>query len=878
MCKVIGDSCAIPEKPSLIFRLNDNGQGPELLRQVFLEQGWTEHDEEVHEEHEWNMWWRTSRFRTGEYENIYPWQRLNHYPKSTAITKKDALARNLKRMRCVHGGNVFNFSPLSFNLPNDYTKFVKTYGTLRQKPDGKTPLWICKPADLSRGRGIFIFRDLSELLYDFNAVIQQYVDNPLLIGGYKFDLRIYVAVTSFHPLTIYIHEEGIVRFGTEKFDLNSTKNVFAHLTNTSINKHSPGYTMYKERVGPGCKWTLSQLRHYFMANNINDRMLWRRIVNIVVLTILIQAPQVPKTDNCFELYGFDILVDENLKPWLLEVNFSPSLSSDCLADVMAKKPMLHDLLTLMNYSSQDVQRECKETHFQCPGGYCIPTYLLNNGEKDCMGGEDESIPTDNFTCPGFNEIRDLNAMQFKNLVGLMHLNLSGNLITRYLDSSFRLLSEQAALVSLKTLTMVDTDTELLASDTFQLMTELTSLDLRKNPLRYVSKDAFEGLVKLSVLRTDNARVCCDLFHQNTKIKECDAPSDELSSCDDLLTSDFFRVFLWVFSVLTVTGNAGVLIFRLCLEKEGTSLAYRALVVSLSMSDFLMGVYLAIIGLADAQFRGLYVSREPEWRESNVCKAAGFLALVSSEVSALGLCLITLDRFFVIKFPFSSVLRLTKPSAIVACGATWAVGVTLAAFPLFQADWRFYEQNGICLPLPITQRPFKGQDYAFGVFIVFNFVLFLVIGAGQAFIFYNIHSSSRATMKGERKQETVIARRLFLIVCTDFCCWFPIGLMGLLAAHGFPIPGVVNVFAAVFVLPINSALNPFLYTINTLLERRAKNVEQKRTEKTMSRLRVELRSWPSDKVEELIQFCLRTNLVPKNHKLEESGVSTFGREN
>nr|KAG5698961.1 hypothetical protein BaRGS_024882 [Batillaria attramentaria] len=138
------------------------------------------------------------------------------------------------------------------------------------------------------------------------------------------------------------------------------------------------------------------------------------------------------------------------------------------------------------------------------------------------------------------------------------------------------------------------------------------------------------------------------------------------------------------------------------------------------------------------------------------------------------------------------------------------------------------------------RSFKGQDYAFGVFIVLNFVLFLVIGAGQALIFYNIHSSAMATMKGHRKEDTVIARRLFLIVCTDFCCWFPIGLMGLLASSGIPIPGVVNVLAAVFVLPINSAINPFLYTINALLERRAKKMEQKRMEKMMSRFQDEQR--------------------------------------
>nr|KAG5693010.1 hypothetical protein BaRGS_005634 [Batillaria attramentaria] len=477
----------------------------------------------------------------------------------------------------------------------------------------------------------------------------------------------------------------------------------------------------------------------------------------------------------------------------------------------------------------------------------------------------------------FNEIHDLDAMQLERLVGLTHLNLSGNHMTPHLDTGFVLFTKRAGLANLNTLTMVDTSIELLAADIFQHITELTSLDLRENSLRHLSRDAFTGLGKLRVIRTDNPRVCCEFFHRNTPIQECDAPSDELSSCDDLLKSDFFRVSLWIFSMLTVTGNAGVLIFRLCLEKEGTSLAYRTLVVNLSMSDFLMGVYLAIIGVADAQFRGVYVSREPEWRESNTCKAAGFLALVSSEVSAFALCLITLDRFFVIKFPFSSSLRLTKLSATVACGATWAVGVTLAAFPFNQTDWAFYGQNGICLPLPITRQPFMGHDYAFRVFIVLNFVLFVVIGAGQSLIFYNIQSTAMPTMKGHRKQDTVIARRLFLIVCTDFCCWFPIGLMGLLAARGFVMPGVVNVLAAVFVLPINSALNPFLYTINALLERRAKKVERKRLEKMMGRLHAELRSWPSDKVEELVQFCLSKNLVHKKDLLQELGASTSGNE-
>ena len=343
-------------KKPLVFRINDHGQGPELVRQVFLERGWVEYDEDVQHESDWNIWWRSSGFRKSDYEQIYPWQRLNHCPKSGGITRKDCLVRHLKRMKGVHGAGVYNFTPVSFILPNDYTRYIAEHGRLKSKMDSKLLFWIFKPADMSRGRGIFIFRDISELQYDCNAVVQRYVASPLLIGGYKFDMRIYVAVPSFHPLTVYIFQEGLVRFSTEKYDLSSLNNVFSHLTNTSINKHSPQYTVDKERVGPGCKWTVTQLRYYLHQNNLDDRLLWARITNIITLTLLIQAPQVPKTCNCFELYGFDILIDENLKPWLLEVNFSPALATDCQTDVIVKKPMFHSLMDMMNYKESDAER------------------------------------------------------------------------------------------------------------------------------------------------------------------------------------------------------------------------------------------------------------------------------------------------------------------------------------------------------------------------------------------------------------------------------------------------------------------------------------------------------------------------------------------
>ena len=309
------------ERQPFVFRMNDHyGQGPELVRQVFLERGWQEYDELEQPMCDWNLWWRCSQFRVSEYDNIKRWQWLNHCPKSMLITRKDSLGRNLSRMKAVYGPAVFNFSPVSFNLPNDYTKFVADYTRLKEKHPDKTFYWICKPVDLSRGRGIFIFRDLSELQYDCSAVIQQYITNPLLISGYKFDLRLYVLIPSFHPLTIYVYQEGLARFSTQKYDLDCLDNNYAHLTNTSINKHSPTYTEEKERVGAGCKWTLMQLRHYFHQVGIDDTIIWARIINIIILTVALQAHQVRMVDHTFELYGFDIIIDENLKPWLLEVN------------------------------------------------------------------------------------------------------------------------------------------------------------------------------------------------------------------------------------------------------------------------------------------------------------------------------------------------------------------------------------------------------------------------------------------------------------------------------------------------------------------------------------------------------------------------------
>jgi tubulin polyglutamylase TTLL2 len=246
-------------------------------------------------------------------------------------------------MRAVYG-SIYNFIPQTFLLPNEYPKFVQQF----TKHDDR-PVWICKPNDLSRGRKIFIFRDLTDLVYDTPVVVQRYIEQPLLIGQFKWDLRVYVLITSFHPLTVYIYREGLARFSTERYDLANLENKFAHLTNSSINKLSPHLYSDKKVIGSGSKWTFEQLNSYLQGSGIDIQTIWRKIEQIVILSLLPLTPQVPDISCCFELLGYDVILDQSLKPWLLEVNASPALAVECDIDVSVKSALLSDMVELLQF-------------------------------------------------------------------------------------------------------------------------------------------------------------------------------------------------------------------------------------------------------------------------------------------------------------------------------------------------------------------------------------------------------------------------------------------------------------------------------------------------------------------------------------------------
>ena len=114
--------------------------------------------------------------------------------------------------------------------------------------------------------------------------------------------------------------------------------MFSHLTNSSINKYAA--TNVSDGQGSGLKWSFSQLKSYFCSQGYDYDMMWAQIELIIQLTCINLCPLVPDLKCCMEILGFDIMLDEKLKPWLLEVNSSPAMSMETDIDHLVKPALI----------------------------------------------------------------------------------------------------------------------------------------------------------------------------------------------------------------------------------------------------------------------------------------------------------------------------------------------------------------------------------------------------------------------------------------------------------------------------------------------------------------------------------------------------------
>ncbi|NXR93963.1 TTLL4 polyglutamylase, partial [Hypocryptadius cinnamomeus] len=308
-------------------------------------------------------------------------QKLNHFPGSFQIGRKDRLWRNLLKMQARCGKKEFNFFPQSFILPQDIKLLRKAWeeGASRQK-------WIVKPPASARGIGIQVIHKWSQLPKRRPLLVQRYLHKPYLIGGRKFDLRIYVYVTCYDPLRVYLFKDGLVRFASCKYSssMESLSNKFMHLTNYSVNKKNTEYKSNSDETAcQGHKWALKALWSYLAQKGVNSEAIWEKIKDIVIKTIIASEPYVNSLVKmyvrrpycCHELFGFDIMLDENLKPWILEVNISPSLHSNSPLDVSIKGQMIRDLLNLAGFVLPSMDSVASRTQTRSGSTYSLGSAL-----------------------------------------------------------------------------------------------------------------------------------------------------------------------------------------------------------------------------------------------------------------------------------------------------------------------------------------------------------------------------------------------------------------------------------------------------------------------------------------------------------------------
>ncbi|XP_055870346.1 G-protein coupled receptor GRL101-like [Biomphalaria glabrata] len=330
--------------------------------------------------------------------------------------------------------------------------------------------------------------------------------------------------------------------------------------------------------------------------------------------------------------------------------------------------------------------------------------------------------------------------------------------------------------------------------------------------------------------TSDYRLCCpQVLNSNISSDKCHGPVDVISSCENLVGDVFKRFIIWIVGLVTIVGNGIVLAYRLVWNRKIFRNAYEIYVTGLAFSDFLMGIYLMIISSVDIYYQDVYVLEETHWRNGILCQVSGFLSTLSSETSTFFICLITLDRYLSITYPFGE-YRLSKVWTLALFTLAWLIGIVLAAVPIVVSTWEIYSSNSLCLALPFSFDHFRGWEFSFVVYVGVNFVLFLLIAFGQVAIFVNIYrrKQSMFCLKNHRKrrlQDLAVAKKLAFVAMSDFLCWFPIGVIGFFSMTGHTFDRDVYAWFAVFVLPINSALNPIIYTIPAIYARCKRNGEQ-----------------------------------------------------
>jgi hypothetical protein len=321
---------------------------------------------------------------------------------------------------------------------------------------------------------------------------------------------------------------------------------------------------------------------------------------------------------------------------------------------------------------------------------------------------------------------------------------------------------------------------------------------------------------------DHFTLCCYAKQNNPGVSCFSKVQNGLSSCDELLKNPVLKYSIWILGLMALFGNVIVIIVWRSISKDNNRVS-SFLLINLAVADFLMGVYMLLIAYKDRVWNGIYFKHDISWRASDLCIFAGVISTASGEVSVLTLTVITLERLVCIVFPFKfQRWSMKKASAIMF--VVWILGLCISLVPLtndayfydYENNVHFFGRSAVCLPFQLSSDRPAGWEYSVFVFLVLNGVSFFFMLVAYVLMYRTIVRSANAVRSTRVNQNSAIAKRMMFIILTDFLCWFPVIIISILALTENLYDPSKQVYAwiAVFVLPINSSINPLLYTFST----------------------------------------------------------------
>jgi hypothetical protein len=317
---------------------------------------WTAGDAE-----NWDACWYTGMPRPAAFSQRRPGAWVNHIPGNNCLTIKSALARTLAIARARQIAEAgpdsdtarrVDFVPETFPLPDAYHSLQAAAAA---EPAQR---WILKPRNSSRGRGISILPDAALAPCDRAYMVQRYLDRPHTIGGHKYVLRFYVAFTSLEPLRVYLYEEGFAKLASHPYAPDDITDLYSHLTNPDVNATNT------ESDSPVVFIPMRDYRPWLREQGHDDEALFARLHDLVRITTVSAREYMRRrsatlkadTRRCFEMIGLDVMVDADLKPWILECNLSPSLDvcaapqDGGTAEAEIKPRMVRELVDMMGFN------------------------------------------------------------------------------------------------------------------------------------------------------------------------------------------------------------------------------------------------------------------------------------------------------------------------------------------------------------------------------------------------------------------------------------------------------------------------------------------------------------------------------------------------